>query len=290
MIIIGGTASNDIHVKLSEILGVKSYTVHSKIFPDGESYVRLPVKVEGEDVVVVQSTYPPQDKHLVELMILLDAVKQGKAKTITAIIPYLAYARQDKVFLEGEGISVRAILKALRGLGVDKLIVVDPHGMSLKYFEGEAYEASAVEDLALYFKNNVDLGDVAIVAPDLGAIDRANRFAKVIGVEDVSYIKKFRDRVTGEIKMEIKELNVKGKDVIIVDDIISTGGTIAKATRIIYELGGRRVYAACTHPLLVGNAEVKLKEAGVVDIIATDSIPSKYSKAVSYTHLTLPTN
>ncbi|RLG80952.1 MAG: ribose-phosphate diphosphokinase [Thermoprotei archaeon] len=279
MIVLGVTATNGIDQELAAILGARHVVVEHKLFPDGESYIRIPVDVSGEDVIVVQSTYKPQDKHLIELLIAIDALRDLGARRITVVIPYLAYARQDKRFREGEGISIKTILQTIRANGADDLIVVEIHKEeSLKFFRGRAINIPSVYALAEYFKN---MSNLLILAPDKGALKRAKIFAELVNGE-CDYLEKFRDRVTGEISVKPKSIDVKGKNVVIVDDIVSTGKTMALAARKALENGALNVYAACAHALLINNALDLLKNSGIKEIIATNTVPvPKEVKTVS---------
>lgn len=270
MIVLGVTATNDIDRELAEILGVKHAGVEHKVFPDGESYVRIPVNVNGEDVIVVQSTYAPQDKHIVELLITIDALRDLGASRITAVVPYLAYARQDKRFREGEGISIKTILKSIRASGADDLVVVEVHKEnSLEFFSGKTMNVSSVYALAEYFKG---MENLLVLAPDKGALRRAEIFAEIVG-GDYDYLEKYRDRITGEVSVRPKNLDVRGRNVVIVDDIISTGKTMALAARQALRSGALNVYAACAHALLVDNALELLKGSGIKEIVATNTVP-----------------
>ncbi len=285
MIVLGLTATNGLDAEIAKLLGVEHVRVESKVFPDGESYIRIPVDVENRDVVVVQSTYAPQDKHVFELLLAVDALRDLGARNIVAVVPYLAYARQDKRFREGEAISVKTLLKAIRAMGADALIVVEVHKEdSLKHFEGKAINVKAAYALAEYFKDK-SLDEVIVLAPDKGALPRAKLFAELIGGE-YDYLEKYRDRITGEVTVKPKTLSVKGKNVIIVDDIISTGKTMALAARKALEDGALSVYAACAHALLVDNALKLLVESGIKEIVATNTVPVPSEvKAVSIASL-----
>lgn len=270
MIVLGVTATNDVDRELAKILGVRHVSIEHKVFPDGESYIRIPIDVRDEDVIVVQSTYAPQDKHIIELLITIDALRDLGARRITVVVPYLAYARQDKRFREGEGISVRTVLKNIRASGADDLIVVEIHKEdSLKFFNGRTINVSSAYALAEYFK---DMENLLILAPDKGALRRAKIFAEIVGGE-CDYLEKYRDRITGEVSVRLKNLDVKDRNVVIVDDIISTGKTMALAARQALKNGALSVYAACAHALLVGNALKLLKDSGIKEIIATNTVP-----------------
>ncbi|HDI12231.1 MAG TPA: ribose-phosphate diphosphokinase [Candidatus Bathyarchaeota archaeon] len=273
MKIIPGPSSTELGRKIAEILGVETVSVAHKKFPDSESYIRLEGEVKGEEIVIVQSTGPPQDTNLIQLFILADAAKDLGAKRVIAIVPYLAYARQDKRFLPGEAISIQTIGKLLKTSGIDELITVNVHEREvLEKFEIPAKSISAIELLADYFKSK-GLERAFALAPDEGAAEFAIEASKVLG-GDYGWLHKERDRYTGEVRTEEKNLDVSGKDAIIFDDIISTGGTTANAVKILRKQGARRVFAACVHPLMIGNAKERILQAGAEEIVGTDSVPS----------------
>jgi ribose-phosphate pyrophosphokinase len=277
MKILPGPASKDLGEKIAQLLGVQTVPVFFKNFPDGESYVRLEGTVEGETAVIVQTTSPPQDTRLIQLALIADATKRNNAVKVVAVVPYLAYARQDKVFLKGEPISIEAVARMLKAAGVDSLITVNVHQQNiLAKLPFQAKSISAISLLAEHFRQR-GFKEAFALAPDKGAIGIAQEAAKVLG-GDYGYLEKHRDRYTGLVSVEKKEFDVKGKTAIIFDDIISTGGTIVAAANLLHELGTTKVYAACVHPLLVDEAERRIREAGVAEIVGTDSVPSPVSK------------
>jgi ribose-phosphate pyrophosphokinase len=270
MYIIGGTASNTVAEELSQILNIPKANIISKRFPDTELYVRILDNIKNEHVVIVQTTYP--DPNLVELFLLQNAADEAGAKKITVVIPYYGYARQDTLFQEGEAISAKAIA-GLISLNADKVITVDPHKEHiLDFFSTSAQSCTAVPEIANYFKQkNLDL----ILAPDKGALNRAKQASNIIGC-DFDYMEKTRiDGTTVEIKP--KNLDVQNKNVGIIDDIISTGGTMAKSIKELKTQGAKKVYVSCTHGLFAGDAVKKLSSSGCDEIIATDTIHSSYS-------------
>ncbi len=263
-------------------LGVGTVPLVFKTYPDGEFYVRLDGKVGNEEVAIVQTTSPPQDARLMQLMLIVDAAKRHGAKKITAVVPYLAYARQDRVFLEGEAVSIEAVAHMLKAVGVDNLITVNVHQQKvLEKFPFPAKTVSAITLLAEYLKSK-GLEKAFALAPDDGALWLVEEAKTVLGGE-CGYIEKHRDLHTGQISMEKKRLDVKGKVVIIFDDVISTGGTIALAAKYASECGASKIYAACVHPLLIGDAEKKILDAGVEEIVGTDTVPSHVSKSLHCT-------
>jgi ribose-phosphate pyrophosphokinase len=207
---------------------------------------------------------------------MIDAAKDLGAEKVVTVVPYLAYARQDKRFLPGEAISIETVAKLLEATGIDQLLTVNVHEEKvLKKFHFPAKSLSAISLLAKYFRDK-GLAGAFSLAPDEGALWLAKEAERVLG-GGCGFLRKERDRYTGEISVERKELDVKGRDVIVFDDIISTGGTIAAAVKMLKEQGARRVYAACAHPLLVGEAQRKIMQSGAEEVVGTDCVPSPVS-------------
>ena len=277
MKIVLGPASTQLGESIANLLSMEKVPVHFKAFPDGENYVRLEGSVQGEDAVIVQTTSPPQDSRLLQLALIADAAKRNGAGRVTAVVPYLSYARQDKVFLQGETVSIELVARMLKTAGVDRLITVNVHQEGiLGRFPFPAKNVSAIPLLAEHFRRK-GLEEAFALAPDEGAMHIVEEAKKVLGGE-CGYLDKRRDRYTGLISVEKKSLRVKGRPVVIFDDIISTGGTIVAAAKILKELGAGKVYAACAHALLIGDAEKRILEAGVEEVVGTDSVPSRVSK------------
>ena len=277
MKIVLGPSSQSLGDMVAEFSGFAQVPVVSKVFPDGESYVRLDGSVKDEPVAIVETTCYPQNSNLIQLAFLASASKRNGAVKVTAVVPYLAYARQDKMFLEGENISVETVGAMLSASGVDELVTVNIHAeTTLKQFSFPAKSLTAIPLLAEYFNDKGCEGAFAL-APDKGALYIAEQAKAVLSGESGN-LEKQRDRHTGQTTQTGKHLKVEGKTVIIFDDIISTGGTIVGAAKILKELGAERVFTACVHGLLIGNAEKRILDAGVEDIVSTDSVPGKNSK------------
>jgi len=276
--VISGPASKELAEAVSALTGFGNVPVASKVFPDGESYVRLEGSVQGESAAIVQTTCPPmQDGRLFQLAFMADAAKRDGAVKVTAVVPYLAYARQDKMFLSGEGISVETVARMLKAAGIDELLTVNIHSEeALKQFPFPAKTVSAIPLLAQYFVDKGFKGAFAL-SPDKGAMYIAKQAQEVLG-GDAGSLDKQRDRYTGQTKQTAEGLNVKGQTVIIFDDIISTGGTIVGAAKILREQGAKHVFCACVHGLLIGDAEKRILDAGVEEIVGTDSVPGSVSK------------
>lgn len=277
MKVIPGPASVALGEKTAELTGFEKISVVHKMFPDGENYIRLEGSVKNEHVAILQTTSPSQDSQLMQLAFITAAAKRNGAKKVTAVVPYLAYARQDKIFLPGENISIETVGRMLQAAGVNELITVNVHAESaLAKFPFPARTVSAIPLLGEYFIRK-GYGKAFALAPDKGAMYIAEQARSVLRGE-AGHLEKQRDRYTGQVTMAHQAFNVKGETVIIFDDIISTGGTIVAAAKILHELGAKRVFAACVHPLLIGDAEKRILEAGVEEIVGTDSVPSDASK------------
>jgi len=279
MKIIAGPASRELGERIARLLNTAAVPTFSKIFPDGESYVRFETEsLQGEDVVIVQTTSPPQDQRLVQLLLMADDALDMGAKSITAVVPYFAYSRQDKRFLAGEAFSIKTVVKLLEHCGVRRIVTVNAHNLTvLKTLKVPVDDLSAIPLLAEYFRKSslvenpvsLSLGKKA-----LGVAMEADGVLK--GGYD--YISTKRDVHTGNVTLEDKDLPVRKRDVIVFDDIISSGGTMAKAVKLAKEKGARKVYAACVHPLLIGDSHKRILENGAEEIVGTDCVPSPVSK------------
>ena len=275
MIVIAGSASPQLAERVASELECKLAIPELRRFPDGEVYARVQENLKGESVAVVQSTCNPQDGNYMELFMLLDVAKDLGAERVTAVIPYFGYARQDSRFEPGEAVSIQTIRKLIEAAGADEVITVDAHkAATMDLFNIPAKTLSARPVLGEHLKS-LKLEKPVILAPDKGALGHAELAAKELGA-DFDHLVKKRKSAT-EVSMETKELDVKGRDVAIVDDIISTGGTVVEAIRVLKEQGAGKIYAGCVHPVLVGDALVRIREAGAEDVFATDTIEHEVS-------------
>lgn len=284
--LIVGPASQMLGIKIANELGIPHINTEFKKFPDGENYLRLNLEdetiLEGKEIIIVQSTGPSasrdQNARLIELFIMIDAVKRIGVAKIILVVPYLAYARQDKIFRPGESEFAKVVLQMINSMEIDELFVVDIHNPTvLEELTCKAVNIDSMKILADYIKS-LGAKDIVVVSPDKGAIERSKAFAKHFG-EDVTvdFFEKKRDVKTGDITMSGK-LSLKNKDVVIADDIIATGGTMSKAIKLSKENGANKVYAAATHALMLQNAKYRILAAGGDEIIGTDSIDNEVSK------------
>ena len=276
MIILPGPASFDLAKRLAVELNTEFVPIFFKRFPDGESYIRIEKSIQDKDVAVVQTTGPPQDERMMQLFLMASAANTNGARSITAVVPYFAYSRQDKVFLPGEAFSVKAVVDMMKTCGVDQIITVNTHNPTvLNSFNIPIKDLSAVPELAKYFKDQGFKGAVSLSMGKKG-LAMAKEAAKILN-GPCDYVPTRRDRHTGKVTIEEKLLEVKEKVAIFFDDIISSGGTMMKAVAHARNHGAAKVYAACVHPLLTGNAREKILESGADGIVGTDSVPSPVS-------------
>lgn len=269
MIVIPGSASPGLARKIAEIGRGEFASVERKRFPDREMYVRILSSVEGEDAVIVQST--TSDEKILEAILLCDAVREAKARKIIFVAPYFGYARQDKVFKPGEPVSARAFARAIQA-NCDAFITVDLHASTvIKWFTISALEVSAIPCVSEYFKGkNIDV----LVSPDKGGIDRVRRTSELSGIP---YIHLDKVRIDGHtVTIKLPDYDFRGKNVVIVDDIISTGGTIKTASKQILEAGAKSVSCACTHGLFLDNSGSELASI-CLEVISSDTIETKFS-------------
>lgn len=280
MLVIGGSSSRSLAEKVAKRLDSEFVPVEKKQFPDGEIYVRIPEEVDGKETVIIQSTCYPPNQNYMEMFLLLDAAKDLGAKKVSAVIPYFAYARQDERFEPGEAVSLMTVAKLLESAGADEIYMVDLHAHRIEsapeVFDVPACNLTASPVLAEYAYKNFDLENPVVLGPDGEAEQWARRAGESIGA-DWDYMVKER-MGSKEVEITPRELEVDGRDVLIIDDIISTGGTMMEAIGILKDYGARRIFAACAHPVLTDNALENIKEAGAEEVIATDTIESDISK------------
>ena len=270
--VIAGKSSKKLAKRIAKRLDADLVKTRYTTFPDGEGKITLGDGLPSDKVVVVQSIQPPVDTSLVQALSLIAKARES-AQVVVAVIPYMGYARQDKEFLSGEIVTMKVLARLIRCAGASEVIVVDIHSkIGLKHFKIKARNVTAVPELAGYFKK-MPLKDPLVVSPDKGGQERAKEFADNLKIDCIT-LEKHRNRRTGRVSIKTKNVaGIKGADLILVDDMISTGGSIVKATEFLKSQGCGRVFVACTHGLLVNGAEEKIKKAGVAEIISTNTIP-----------------
>ena len=268
MKIIGGSASGMLAAELARVLNADLVETEFRRFPDGEGYARILGDLNDEHVLLVQTTLP--DPNIVELFLWQDAVNDFDIENLITVTPYFGYGRQDKAFESGEAVSARAIAERIE-LFTDEVVMVDIHNPHvLEYFGKPVTHLTAAPAFARHLDGKVDI----VLSPDEGRMEMANGVSEILGT-DTDYLEKIRhDATTVEIKP--KSLDVAGKRVAIVDDIISTGGTLGLATKQLKEEGVESIIALCTHGLFIGDAMDKLYNCA--EVISTDTVESEHSK------------
>ena len=274
--VIGGEASADLAKRIARRLKAPYIKTEKKVFPDGESKITIDHIPKKSIVVVVQSTHPPVDTNLLELLSIVSKVQKFSSK-VYAVIPYMGYARQDREFLGGEIVTIGVVGRLLKAAGVKKILTVDIHSkLALKELKISSENISAMQELVKYFQK-MKLKNPLVVSPDLGGRERAKLFASLLKTDFLA-LKKHRDRKTGKVNILSGKVKVKDRNLILVDDMISTGGSIVKATQFLKKQKCKRVFVACTHALLVNDATKNIKNAGVSQIISTNTIPGDSAK------------
>ncbi len=269
--LIAGTANPLLADRISEKLDVPLTDARLRRFADGEINVKIEDSMRGHDVFVIQPTCPPVNEHLMELFIILDALRRASAGRVTAVVPYYGYARKERKTQPREPISAKLVANFITLAGADRLLLLDLHAEAIEgFFDVPTDHLSPHRIFADYLKTR-NLQHLTIVAPDAGGGRRAELVANVLQAPIAFGYK----RRTGDDQSEVIAVSgdVKGRDCVVVEDIITTGGTIAKLAVALRTQGANKVLIAATHPVLTGNAVEKLKEAHVEEVIVTDSVP-----------------
>jgi ribose-phosphate pyrophosphokinase len=279
MIIIGGSSCQALASKVAEELGTKAARLEIRRFPDGEKYLRILEDVKGDETVVIQSIHHTPDELLFEYLLIVDTLKDLGAKKVRSFIPYFAYARQDERFNAGEALSFKTVGKLMKSVGTDEIFTIDMHQhrvlKSSEVFGITSHDLSAMPLLAEYAQTSGELDRPLVIGPDADAERWAKLAADRLKTDYDVFEKK---RLSSEIvEIRPRKSNAKGRDVLIVDDIISTGGTIVQAAKILFGQGARKVVVGCTHPILAGDALEKIHQTGVAMIVGTDTIPGPIS-------------
>ena len=268
--IFSGTSNEHLAQKIAKKLDIKLSSLEVSVFPDGEKRVRILDRVSGEDVVVVQSTASPTDENYMQLFFILDALRRSGAKSVTAVIPYFGYQRQDHMFREGEAVSVKVIAEILQNLGISKLIAVDLHSIKIEQaFSVPVLHLSALSLFAKTIKEKK--WSATLVSPDMGGIRRIKILSKMLDNMPFAVVEKNRDLATGRVTAD-KIAGKVGERAIIADDMISSGGTIAMAAKLLRKNGVKEIYVFAAHPVFSENAPKILQESEVKRVYVTDTI------------------
>lgn len=270
--VITGNANKELAEKIARELGASLANCDVTKFSDGEINVDIRETVRGSDVYIIQSTCFPVNNSIMELLIMIDAVKRASAGRINAVVPYYGYARQDRKTKAREPITAKLVADLLTTAGADRVVTMDLHAGQIQgYFDIPVDHLTAMPNLAKYFEKIIDKEDTIVVSPDLGGVTRSRKFANLLDLP-IAIIEKRRPKANVAEVMNIIG-DVKDKNVILVDDIVDTAGTISQAASVLKTFGAKKVYACATHGVLSGPALDRIHESELEKFVITDTIP-----------------
>ncbi len=271
MKLFGGRSNPDLTIEVCNYLGIKPGKILLKNFSDGEIQVEIQENIRGDDVFILQSTCPPVNDNLMELLIIMDALKRASAKSITAVIPYFGYARQDRKVKPRVPISAKLVSDLITIAGADRVVSMDLHAGQIQgYFNIPVDNIFAAPVLLKYIKNHFQ-DDLVIVSPDAGGVERARAFAKRLNASLAIIDKRREEANVSEVMNVIGD--VKGKVAIILDDMVDTAGTMTQAAVALVERGAKKVYGCATHPVLSGPAIERIESCPMETLVVTNTIP-----------------
>ncbi len=270
--IFSGNANLPLAEKICAYLSIPLGRAKVRTFSDGEIFVEIEENVRGADVFVIQPTCPPVNDHLMELLIMVDALRRASARRITAVMPYYGYARQDRKVIPRTPITAKLVANLITVAGARRVLTIDLHAGQIQgFFDIPVDHLYAAPVLIQYLKEEFRDKDIVMVSPDAGGVERARAYAKRLNA-GLAIIDKRRLRPNESEVMHVVG-DVKGKVAIILDDMIDTAGTICKAADALYERGAKEVHGMATHPVLSGPAVDRLKKSPMKSIVVTDTIP-----------------
>lgn len=274
-----GTANPEFAQKVAKYLGMEVSGATCNKFSDGEISVQITESVRGQDVFIIQPTCAPANDHLMELLIMVDALKRSSAKSISAVIPYYGYARQDRKAAPRVPITAKLTADLLEAAGIDRVVTIDLHAAQIQGFFNIPADNLYGSVLFVDHIKNKNLKNPVIASPDIGGVARARSYADKLGYDLVIVDKKREKANVSEVMNIIGD--VKGKDVILVDDMVDTAGTLVKAAEVLKKKGATSVMACCTHGVLSGPAYDRIENGVLDELIITDTIPSKKSSKIT---------
>jgi ribose-phosphate pyrophosphokinase len=270
--IFSGSSNSLLAQKIAEYLNTRVGDSTLKRFSDGELWFKYNENIRGCDVFLVQSTHPPAE-HLMELLIMLDAAKRSSAKRITAVIPYFGYARQDRKDRPRVAITAKLVADLLASAGADRVLTMDLHAAQIQGFFNIPFDHLYASALFIDFYKSKRIKDLAIVAPDIGSVKGARFYSEYLGASLAVVDKRRPTQNVSEVMNVIGE--VEDKNVLMVDDLVDTGGSITQAAEAVRARGAKDIYACCSHGVLSGNAIEKIEKSPICEFVTTDTIPMR---------------
>ena len=273
LVVFGGTASTELAKRICTYLGIRPGVAGIDRFPDGETLIKVDEDVRGRDCFVVQSTCPPVNENLMELLIMIDSLRRSSAKRITAVIPYYGYARQDRKSEGRTPITAKLVANMIATAGANRALTMNLHADQIQgFFDIPVDHLTAAPVLAEHFIQR-KLSDTVLVSPDVGNIKFGGDFASRIGWEIAVVHKR---RLTGDSTVAVNIIgDVNGKNVMMFDDMVTTAGTVCEAAKLVRERGAEGVYVAATHGVFAGPAVERLAKAELNEIVVTDTIAAR---------------
>lgn len=280
LMLFSGRAHPELATEVAAELGVEVTPQTARDFANGEIFVRFEQSVRGCDAFVIQSHPNPLNKWLMEQLIMIDALKRGSAKRITAVLPFYPYARQDKKHRGREPISARLVADLLKTAGADRIITVDLHTDQIQgFFDGPVDHMHAMGQLADYVREHYGTSNICVVSPDAGRVKVAEKWADALDGAPLAFVHKTRDPlVPNQVKSNRVVGDVEGRTCVLIDDMIDTGGTISGAVRVLKEAGAGDVIIATTHGVFSDPAAERLANCGAKEVIATNTLPISEDK------------
>ena len=273
LMIFSGNANPELAQRIAEILGTRLGDVSVETFSDGEICVEVMENVRGRDVFIVQPTSSPCNDHLMELMVMIDAMRRASARRVTAVVPYYGYSRQDRKPRSARvPITAKVVANMLASVKLDRLLTVDLHADQFQGFFDLPLDNVYASPILLKDIWQQRHNDLLVVSPDVGGVVRARALAKRLGDADLAIIDKRRPKANVSEVMNIIG-DVEGKNCVILDDLVDTAGTLCKAAGALKKQGATRVSAYCTHPVLSGNAINNIKDSALDELVVTNTIP-----------------
>jgi ribose-phosphate pyrophosphokinase len=270
--VFSGTANPQLTEEICEALGCPLGAAMIKRFADGETHLQIQENVRGADVFLVQPTCSPVDHHLMELLLLLDALKRASAERITAVLPYYGYARQDRKDRPRMPISAKLVASLLETAGASRVLALDLHAAQIQgFFDIPVDHLFSAPVMLEYFETRFERGELIIVSPDAGGVERARSFAKRLNAPLAIIDKRRTDANVAEVMNIIGE--VRGKHCLMVDDLVDTAGTLVKGVEALLQQGAKSVSACATHPVLSGSAVERICASPLLELVVTNSIP-----------------